>query len=241
VSTIDRSVVASLPIFADFSPSDIDDFLREARPLRFTKDANVFEQGQEAQGFYLLLNGRIRAQRLSPTGDQVVLRFIAPGEMFGVAMAIGYDAYPATAVAIVDSVALAWPNSAWPRLLARHPNLAVHTMQTLGTRLQESQTRLLEMSTQEVERRIAHTLLRLVDQGGREISEGLLIDFPISRKDIAQMVGATLHTVSRVMSAWESRGLVTSGRRKIVVRDRSKLSSLADRSDHCSTAHDERR
>ena len=92
----------------------------------------------------------------------------------------------------------------------------------------------MEMSTQEVERRIAHTLLRLLDQGGRVTNDGVLIDFPISRKDIAQMVGATLHTVSRIMSAWESRGLVSSGRRKVVVRDRSKLSRLADRPDKSS-------
>ena len=239
MSTIDRSLVSSLPIFADLSAGEIDEFLRDARPLRFPKDATVFEQGQEARSFYLLLNGRVRAQKLTPAGEQVVIRFIGPGEMFGVAMAIGHDSYPATAVAIVDSVALAWPNSAWPRLLARHPNLAVHTMQTLGARLQESQTRLLEMSTQEVERRIAHTLLRLLDQGGRKTSDGVLIDFPISRKDIAQMVGATLHTVSRIISAWESRGWVSSGRRKIVVRDRSKLSSLADRPEGSSIAQDE--
>ena len=239
MSSIDRSLVSSLPIFADLSPGDIDDILREARPLRLPKDAAVFEQGQEAHWFYLLLNGRVRAQRLTPAGEQVVIRFIGPGEMFGVAMAIGRDAYPATAVAIVDSLALAWPNSAWPPLLARHPHLGVHTMQTLGARLQESQTRLVEMSTQEVERRIAHTLLRLLDQGGRKTSDGVLIDFPISRKDIAQMVGTTLHTVSRIMSAWEVRGVVLSGRRKIIVRDRSKLARLADSADESATSRDE--
>jgi CRP/FNR family transcriptional regulator, nitrogen oxide reductase regulator len=238
MSTIDRSLVSSLPTFADLSAGDIDDILRDARPLRFPKDTSVFEQGQEAHSFYLLLNGRVRAQKVTPAGEQVVIRFIGPGEMFGVAMAIGQDAYPARAIAIVESLALAWQNSAWPRLLARHPNLAVHTMQTLGARLQESQTRLMEMSTQEAERRIAHTLLRLLDQGGRPTNDGVLIDVPISRKDIAQMVGATLHTVSRIMSAWESRGLVSSGRRKVVVRDRFKLSRLADPPDESSPVHD---
>jgi CRP/FNR family transcriptional regulator, nitrogen oxide reductase regulator len=228
MSNIDRSLVSSLPIFADLTAAEIDDILREARSLHFAKETRIFEEGQEAHLFYLLLNGRVRAQKLTQAGDQVVIRFIAPGEMFGVAMAIGHDAYPAAAVAVVDSVALAWPNSAWPRLVARHTNLAVHTMQTLGARLQESQTRLMEMSTQQVEQRIAHTLLRLLDQGGRENGEGVLIDFPISRKDIAEMVGTTLHTVSRIMSAWESRGLVSSGRQRVIVRDRSKLSLIAN-------------
>ena len=228
MSAVDRSLVVALPIFAGLSPDSIDDTLRYARALRFAKNASVFEQGEEYRSIFLLLHGRVRAHKITPTGEQVVIRFIAPGEMFGVAMAIGQSAYPAKAIAIVDSVALAWPNSAWPGLLTRHPSLGVHAMQTLGARLQESQTRLMEMSTQEVDRRIAHALLRLLRQGGRRTTESVLIDFPISRQNIAQMTGTTLHTVSRTLSPWEVRGLVVSGRRKITIRDPAQLSRLAD-------------
>lgn len=230
MSAVDRSLVAQLPIFAGLSPEAIDDTLREARSQRYAKNTVVFEQGQEAGSFFLLLHGRVRAQKLTPAGEQVVIRFIAPGEMFGVAMAIGQSAYPATAIAVVDCVALAWPNSAWPGLLARHPSLGVHTMQTLGARLQESQTRLMELSTQEVEGRIAHALLRILQSGGRDTRDGVLIDFPISQQDIAQMTGTTLHTVSRVLSAWAGRGLVVTGRQKIVVREPAALAQLADAS-----------
>ncbi|MFO1102677.1 MAG: Crp/Fnr family transcriptional regulator [Methylocystis sp.] len=228
MSAVDRSLVAELSIFAGLTLTELDDALREARSLRFAKNAVAFEQGQEAESFFLLLHGRVRAQKLTPTGEQVVIRFIAPGEMFGVAMAIGQSIYPATAIAVVESVALAWPNSAWPGMLARFPTLGVHTMQTLGARLQESQTRLMEMSTLEVERRIAHALLRLLSQGGKQTTEGVLIDFPISRQDIAQMTGTTLHTVSRILSAWEERGLVVSGRQKVTVRNPAQLARLAD-------------
>lgn len=231
LAAIDRSLVAPLPIFAELSAENLDDILRDAHSLRFAKNANVFVQGGEAHSFFLLLHGRVRAHKLTAAGEQVVIRFIAPGEMFGVAMAIGRDAYPATAVAVVDSVLLAWPSSAWPGLLSRHPSLGVHTMQTLGARLQESQARVMEMSTQEVERRVAHALLRLLSQGGKQTSEGVLIDFPISRQDIAQMTGTTLHTVSRILSAWEERGLVLSGRQKVTVRDPAQLSRLADREE----------
>ncbi|WP_424363809.1 Crp/Fnr family transcriptional regulator [Methylocystis parvus] len=228
MSAVDRSLVAGLSLFADIPPDGIDDALREARPLRFAKNAVVFEQGQEAGSFFLLLHGRVRAHKLAPAGEQVVIRFIAPGELFGVAMAIGQSAYPATAIAVVDSVALAWPSSAWQGLLARHPSLGVQTMQALGARLQEAQTRLMEISTQEVERRIAHALLRLLKQGGRRTPEGILVDFPISREDIAQMTGTTLHTVSRILSTWQERGLIVSARRKVTVRNPAQLARLAD-------------
>ena len=231
MSAIDRSLVAGLPIFAECSSEQIDDILREARPARFAKNANVFEQGEKSTRFYLLLHGRIRAHKLTSAGEEVVIRFIAPGEMFGVAIAIGRDAYPATASAVVDSVVLAWPNSAWSGLLARNPSLAVNAMHSLGARLQESQTRIMEMSTEAVERRIAHALLRLANQAGRKTDAGVLIDFPISRLDIARMTGTTLHTVSRVLSAWQTLGLISSGRQKIVVREPHKLYLLAESSE----------
>jgi CRP/FNR family transcriptional regulator, nitrogen oxide reductase regulator len=86
------------------------------------------------------------------------------------------------------------------------------------------------MSTQQVEKRIAHRLLRLVKQSGRKVEHGVEIDFPISRQDIAQMTGTTLHTVSRTLSSWENKGLVESSRQKIVVREPHKLFMLAEES-----------
>jgi len=153
---------------------------------------------------------------------------VAPGEIFGVAKAIGLTKYPATATAVDDSVVLAWPSAAWPRLVAQHPALATNTLQTVGSRLQETHTRVVEMSTQQVERRIAHALLRLAKQSGRKVEHGVEIDFSISRQDIAQMTGTTLHTVSRILSGWEQRGLVESGRQRIVLREPHKLFVLAE-------------
>ena len=143
-------------------------------------------------------------------------------------MALGRTTYPATAVAVVDSIALVWPSAAWPRLIAKHPALAVNTLQTVGSRLQEAHTRVVEMSTEQVEQRVAHALLRLAQQGGRKVESGVKIDFPISRQDVAEMTGTTLHTVSRILSAWEDRGLVEGGRQRIVIRDPHKLFLLAE-------------
>ena len=151
-----------------------------------------------------------------------------PGETFGVAKAIGLQRYPATATAVDDSVVLAWPSGTWPRLVEEFPALATNTLQTVGARLQETHTRVVEMSTEQVEKRIAHALLRLVKQSGRKVDHGIEIDFPISRQDIAQMTGTTLHTVSRTLSAWEGKGLVESSRQKIVVREPHKLFMLAE-------------
>ena len=226
---IDRSLVATLPLFAGLDAAALDAILSEARTARYAKNAAVFEQGEDAHSFFVLLHGHVRASKTTPAGEQVVVRYVGPGETFGVAKAIGLTRYPATATAVDDSVVLVWPSAAWPRLVARHPALATNALQTVGSRLQETHTRVVEMSTQHVERRVAHALLRLAQQAGRKVEHGVEIDFPISRQDIAEMTGTTLHTVSRTLSAWEQRGLIESGRQRIVLRDPHKLFELAEK------------
>jgi CRP/FNR family transcriptional regulator, nitrogen oxide reductase regulator len=231
MAQLDRSLIAGSPTFAGMSPEALDDILALAAPLRLPKGEAAFRQGESADRFFLLLHGRLRVTRLNPQGQQMVVRFISPGDMFGVAMAINVETYPGSATAAIDSLALSWPNSAWKDLLARHPGLAVNTMQALGARLQDSQERILDLSTQQVEQRIAVAVLQLVQQAGKKTGDGLLIDFPLSRQDLAEMTGATLHTVSRTLSAWEERGLVECGRQRVAVRDVAGLQAIARKQD----------
>jgi len=86
----------------------------------------------------------------------------------------------------------------------------------------------MEMATQQVEQRIANALLRLINQTGRKVAAGIEIDFPITRQDLSEMTGSTLHTVSRTLSAWEKQGMVASGRKRITVCEPHQLVLLAN-------------
>lgn len=225
---LDRSLISALPAFAGLKGDDLDFILTQARSSRFPKDSEIFGQDQEASQFFLLLSGHIRVVHTTPEGDQIIARYINEGEFFGIAVAMGRTTYPASAIAAVDCVALSWPNSAWSSLQSRVPAFAASAYQTIGSRLQDTQTRVVEMSTQQVEQRVASAVLRLVAQSGRKTSDGIEIDFPISRQDIAEMTGSTLHTVSRLLSAWEDQGIVRSSRQKITVADPHALMLVAE-------------
>jgi CRP-like cAMP-binding protein len=149
---IDRSVVADVPMFAGLPSGDVDDILREARAVRYAKGAAVFEQGAEADAFFVLLHGHLRVEKTSPQGHQIVVRYVSAGEVFGVAQALELKHYPATAIAAVESVVLCWPAAAWPRLTAKFPALATSTLQTVGRRLQDTQARVMEMSGEQASR-----------------------------------------------------------------------------------------
>jgi CRP-like cAMP-binding protein len=227
MAALDRSLIMDAPAFAGLDAAALDDILAHAATLRLPKGDAAFLQGEAAERFFFLLHGRLRVTRLNPRGQQMVVRFIHPGDMFGVAMAMQAETYPGAATAAVDSLALSWPNSAWAGMIARHPALAVNAMQALGARLQDSQQRILDLSTLNVERRIALAVLQLARQAGRPSDQGVQIDFPLSRQDVAEMTATTLHTVSRTLSAWEAFGLVACGRQRLTVRNAAGLRALA--------------
>jgi CRP-like cAMP-binding protein len=85
-----------------------------------------------------------------------------------------------------------------------------------------------QLATERVERRIARALVRLVQQSGRRVAGGVLIDLPLSRDDIAQMTGTTIYTVSRTVSRWEADGILEAGRQRIVILKPHALVSIAD-------------
>ncbi len=225
----DISLVKDFPIFRGIGEEDVRAILAAARTRRIERKATVFEQGQTATEFYVLLHGHLKVVQTTPAGQQVIVRVVEPGELYGVAVALGRPDYPASAVALEESITLAWPSSAWAGLVERAPALAVNALQTIGTRVQEAHTRLREVSTEEVERRVAHLLLRLAKVSGRKPDETAEVAFPITRQDMAEMTGTTLFTVSRVLSGWEQQGLVAGGRERISVKQPARLKEIAER------------
>ncbi|HEX5211752.1 MAG TPA: Crp/Fnr family transcriptional regulator [Pseudolabrys sp.] len=225
---LDHSLIADLPLFAGIAPDVLDDILAGAHARHCTKGTVVFSQNEDAHSFFLMLHGRLRVTQVTPHGEQIVVRFVSPGDLFGVALAIGRDTYPGTATAIVDSLILAWPSAVWPELVGRYPQLANNAMRMIGSRLQEAHERLREISTEDVEHRVAHAVLKLASEAGHLSADGVLIDFPLSRQDIAEMTATTLHTVSRIMSAWEAAGIIESRRQRVTIREASRLREIAE-------------
>lgn len=227
MSKLDASLLAPLPPFSRLDRGQLREILDRATPERYEEGAAVFREGMPADHFHLLLDGFIRVIRTTPEGEQVIALHIPPGQLFGIAPAIGRDTYPATAVAATETLALGWPTRLWPEFAARYDGFATETYRTLGARLGEFQVRVTELATRAVEQRVASALLRLVNQSGRKTDEGIEIAFPVTRADIAEMTGTTLHTVSRLLSAWERDGIVRSARRHVVVTAPHRLVVLS--------------
>lgn len=227
-SQIDRGLIRSFDLFKTMSASELENIVCLAQMRRISQSRPIFRQGDPAQSFFFLLDGRLKVTQVTAGGHQVVMRIVYPGEVFGVAKALRRSDYPCTATAAVDSMALAWNSALWDDMIKKYPAFAMTALHTVGQHVQEAHARIRELSTEDVERRVALAVVRLVAQAGRPTQEGTLIDFPITLQDIAEMTGTTHFTVSRLLGAWEEAGLVSRGRQRLLLQDLPKLRALAE-------------
>lgn len=229
--SIPRSLLKNLDLFRAVPDKDLDTVMAIAKPLRVLPGDTVFQQGQPADQFFVLLHGHLKVLQTTTEGEQVMVRYVIPGEVFGIAKAMQRPAYPASCIAVEESVVLGWPSSQWDHFMTGNLQFAANALQAVGQRLQDAHSRIKELSTEEVEQRVARCILRLIDSSGEETDQGIAVNFPITRQDIAEMTGTTLHTVSRMLSAWKERGLVITGRKRVIVCKVDDLIRLAEGGD----------
>ena len=199
-----------------------------ARIRQLAKATRIFAQGERAERAHALIQGSVRISQSGSDGAQVVIRFIGPGEMFGTVALFTDRKYPAEAVALTDSIELSWSEAQMREMMSRHPRIAMNVITIIGRRLQEAQVRVRELATQRVERRVAHAVLRLACQAGQNTDNGTQIGFPLTRKHVAEISGTTLHSASRILSAWEKAGFLFSTNQRLTIRKQSEIMRIAE-------------
>jgi CRP-like cAMP-binding protein len=177
----------------------------------------LFRQGEPALVYYLVLEGLVKGVQSGPEGAEVILHVLGPGDLIGALPTLGRPAYPGSAVALSRLIVLATTARDFEQVLREHPQLAVNLLKSAADVIQLAHARLREASTLPVEQRIARTLWRLVPLCGEPGAEGLVLDLPLTRRDLAGLSGTTIYTVSRALGGWERQGWLRIDRRRLIV------------------------
>jgi CRP-like cAMP-binding protein len=224
----DPSVLRGSELFVGLSDDALAEVLARGQTRRLPKGAHAFVQGDPGATCHTLLHGRVKLSQTRADGAHSFLRYVAPGETYGTVVSLMGMAYPWDAHAVVDSVEAIWTAEAMRELMRRFPEIAIRCAAAAGTWVLDLQARLNEISVERVEQRIARAVARLARQAGRRTPAGVEIDFPITRQELAEMTGSTLHTVSRTLAAWDAKGVTESSRRHLVVRQPHALIAMAE-------------
>lgn len=220
--------LARMELFLGLSAEALTEIAAKGRVQFLPRETILFTQGAPADRCHAVIDGRVRVSQAGAEGGHLIVRFIGPGEMFGTMAFFTDRRYPAEAATVIDSVEISWTEPVLLELIQRYPQIALNVVRIAGARLREVQERLRELATERVDRRIAHALLRLAGPTALQGDAAAAIDFPLTRQDVAAMCGATLHTASRILKAWERAGYITTHRRRLTIHKLAEIRRIAE-------------
>jgi CRP-like cAMP-binding protein len=196
--------------------------------VHFAQDEWIYHLGDPADHLYVIAAGQVKLLQHNAEGKEVLLDLAAPGDLIGGLAAFGNTSYSDAAQAHTACCLLRVATNAFQQLLEIHPSITLQVLEFAGSQLQQARESIRGLSVDTVEQRLARTLLRLAERHGESTAEGELIQMPLPQQDLAALTGTTVETVSRVLSQFRSRGLITSGRRWIALTDRDALQAVSE-------------
>jgi CRP/FNR family transcriptional regulator, nitrogen oxide reductase regulator len=209
--------VRGLPLFADVSPGDSSAIISSACQEHFRRRQTIFCAGDPVEHVAVLLSGWVKIKQAGPRGNEVILRLTGIGEVVGAFGCLSDHKHRSTAQTVRPCTALVWDAATFDKLLERFPFFRRNTIRALDERLEEMEQRFGEVSTESVGSRLSSELIRLSKRfacavnGQQEIC--------LSRRELAQLTGTTLATVSRQLCHWQALGIVNIGRKMVQVCD----------------------
>ena len=223
-----EDVLRVTPVFRKLSPQDLRTIAQAATVRDYEKGQVIFEQDTPSDAFYTIASGRVKIFKMLPTGKDLILEIFGTGDPLGAVAAYDGRPFPASAVALEDTVCVVIPRATFFRLLEEHPSLVRGLMLGLTIRLVELTNRLAQLSGTRIEPRFARLFLKLAGEMGRTERGGTFIPLALSRQELADMTGTTIETGIRIMSRWGKEDIVRTDKDGFLVIDTATLEALAN-------------
>ncbi|MFI5361050.1 MAG: Crp/Fnr family transcriptional regulator [Elusimicrobiota bacterium] len=212
--------LAKLPAFSELPDSLLAELAQKLILRKYCKGEAIFEEGSPADAVHLLRSGLVKAVKYSPKSQLSSMEIIGPGQFFGMIAVLDGKPYPVSAIPLSPSEAYRIPAKFFAALLAGQPKFSKQVYASLGNHLRQSQE-LRALSTETVERRIAHVL--------RILSESMGDVLPIRREDIAEIAGCSHETAIRTLVEFRKSGLISTGWKRVAILDQGRLKKLVQR------------
>jgi CRP/FNR family transcriptional regulator len=217
------TVIKTIPFFSGLGGDGIEDVLSIAVERKYTRGEIIFSDGDNADGFYAVAEGKVKIFKMSFDGKEQILHIFGPGEPFGEVPVFSGKSFPANAQAIAASRLVFFPRKAIIDLITEKPFLALNMLAVLSMRLRQFTVQIENLSLKEVPERLASYLMYLAREQDAEAS----VRLDISKGHLASLLGTIPETLSRIFAKMSGDGLIEVSGRDIRLVDREGLADLA--------------
>lgn len=219
-------VLRKAPLFANLPPDDLRRVAEIASARRFGKKESVFREGERADGFFVVAEGRVKVFKLSADGKEQVLHLIGPGQSFAEATIFEGGTYPAHAEALESCDLVFLPKRLFTDLLERNPRIALRMMASLSRWLKRMTDLVESIALRDVETRLVRYLSDELAARGVAIIDGTVYELDVSKNVLASRLGTVPETFSRTLKKLQEEGKIRVKGKQIRILKADPLFSI---------------
>jgi CRP/FNR family transcriptional regulator, dissimilatory nitrate respiration regulator len=223
IRSADYDQLKQIPLFAGMTDETMMNLLVDATARRYPRGTSLFMQGEQADRFFLVLEGWVKGFRQAPDGHESVIAVFGPGESFAEAAMFVSGNFPISAEIAADARLLVIPRNGLLKQLREDPDIALKMLASMSRRLRGFVQQVEQLTVKSATQRLASFLEKLVDveEGSDEFQ------LPLDKMLIAGRLGMQPETLSRALSKLRSIGVATEGHR-VIIKDVAALHAIND-------------
>jgi CRP-like cAMP-binding protein len=213
----DKELLRSVPIFGELSDRDIDSLARLTSRRRYPRDTVIFFEKEEGDFFFMILEGRVKVTILGDDGREVILSLLGVGDFFGEMALLDEEPRSATAIAVEDTELLSLHRQDFQSVLADNRAIVNGLMKVLTSRLRRANHQISTLALLDVYGRVARVIVDMAREEGRRLRDGRIAFRRATHQEIANRIGTTRETVTRMLKDLERQGLLHAEGKELVV------------------------
>lgn len=227
---INRAFLRQVGIFSDLSDKELQEIESLVRERSFRKNEVVFHAEEPGSALFVIKQGSVKVSMDDRHGREVILRILKAGDFFGEMSLLDGEARSATVTALEPCQALIIFRDQFLKFMPRYPKMVMKMLMALSQRMRKANEKISRLVFADAYEKVASVLMDIVEERKIPLNVGAEIPLSLTRKELAELVGISRETLTRVMTEFQRAGLLRIERRRIVIIDPARLRREATRS-----------
>lgn len=212
-------VLSNMPLFSRLDGDSLYLLSRRAREFTAARGEQIFAKGEPVNGFYFLLEGKVKLAFLSSRGTEKIVDIVNGGQSFGESMVLADRPWPFYAQVIQDAGLLFIEKEAFSELLEQQESLKDYLLDSMSQRLCDLFSHMEALCLQTSRERVVGYLLREIEQSRVRGNEEHVVELPDTKANTASLLNLTPETFSRIIHTLEREKIIEVSRRSVKVLD----------------------
>ena len=213
----ERELLRTVPIFGDLSEADLGKLAGLATRKHYPKDGVVFFENEAGDTLFMIAEGRIKVTILGDDGREIILSVLGSGEFFGEMALLDNEPRSATAIAAEESELVSLSRAEFEGVLAQNPSMMAGLIKVLTARLRHANHQISTLALLDVYGRVARVIVEMGRDEGKRLKDGRITFQRPTHQEIANRIGTTRETVTRMLKDLQRQSLIRVSGREIVL------------------------